>query len=109
MKSWKIKTAGFVAATALATLGVRAASVTVDQSGQHFSETSLTVKPGDTVVYANRDDVIYNISVIDQDDDADDLGLQKPGQVLSYRFTKLGRFKVRCSIHPSMRMTVNVR
>lgn len=86
----------------------RAASVSVDQSGQQFGQTALTVAKGDTVVFTNRDDVTHNISVVNDDDDATDLGLQKPGEALSYRFDERGKFKVRCSIHPSMRMKINV-
>lgn len=99
------------AAVALMALGVgvRAAGPTIDQSGQQFSEKSVALQPGDTVVFANHDDVTQNISVIDGDDDATDLGLQKPGQSLTYKFDKAGRFKIRCTIHPSMKMTVNVK
>jgi cytochrome c peroxidase len=89
--------------------GVRAADVTIEQSGQRFSENSLVLKSGDTVTFANRDDVTHNITVVDDDDDTADLGLQKPGQSLTYRFDKAGRFKVRCTIHPSVRMPVTVK
>jgi plastocyanin len=88
---------------------VRAASVTIDQSGQLFSEKSVALKSGDAVIFANKDDVSHNITVVDDDDDTADLGLQKPGQNLTYKFDKAGRFKVRCSIHPSMKMTVMVK
>jgi plastocyanin len=90
-------------------LAARAASVTIDQSGQVFSEKAAALKPGDAITFANRDDVTHNINVINDDDEATDLGLQKPGQSLTYKFDKAGRFKVRCSIHPSMKMTVNVK
>lgn len=89
--------------------GVQAAGVTIDQSGQLFSEKSLSLQPGDTVTFANKDDVSHNITVVDDDDDTADLGLQKPGQNLTYKFDKAGRFKVRCSIHPSMKMAVTVK
>ena len=88
---------------------VHAASVSIDQSGQQFSEKSLSVATGDSIVFNNRDDVTHNINVINADDDAADLGLQKPGQSLTYKFDKAGRFKIRCSIHPSMKMTVSVK
>jgi plastocyanin len=99
------------AVAALVALGsaVRAASMTIEQSGQTFSEKSVTLKTGDALVFTNHDDVTHNVNVIDDDDDATDLGLQKPGQNLTYKFDKAGRFKVRCSIHPSMKMSVNVQ
>ncbi len=89
--------------------GARAGNMTVEQSGQHFSETSVAVTPGDAIVFTNHDDVTHNISVTGSDDDATDLGLQKPGQSLSYKFDRAGRFKIRCSIHPGMKMTVSVK
>jgi len=90
-------------------MAVRAGNLTVDQSGQQFSEKSVSLKPQDTLTFANHDDVTHNVSIVDDDDEAVDLGLQKPGQSLSHLFDKAGRFKVRCSIHPSMKMTVNVK
>jgi plastocyanin len=103
---------GTVIATTAAVMafgaGVRAASMTIEQSGQLFSEKSVTLKPGDTLTFANHDDVTHNINVINSDDDATDLGLQKPGETLKYKFDKTGRFKIRCSIHPSMKMSANV-
>ena len=89
--------------------GVRAAGVIIDQSGQQFSEKSAALKPGEAIIFSNKDDVSHNITVVNDDDDSTDLGLQKPGQNLSYTFDKAGRFKIRCSIHPSMKMTVTVK
>ena len=88
---------------------VHASTTTIEQSGQQFSEKTATLSVGDSITYANHDDVTHNINVINDDDDATDLGLQKPGETLTYKFDKAGRFKVRCSIHPSMKMTVNVK
>ena len=90
-------------------VGVRAATTTIDQTGQQFSEKSVTVSSGDSITFANHDDVAHNVTVINEDDDAADLGLQKPGETLIYKFDKSGRFKVRCSIHPGMKLTVDVK
>jgi plastocyanin len=100
---------GVVGALVLAGFAVHAANTTVDQSGQQFSEKSVTLSTGETLTFANHDDVTHNVSVVNDDDDATDLGLQKPGQSLTYKFDKAGRFKIRCSIHPSMKMAVNVK
>jgi plastocyanin len=89
--------------------GARASPITIDQSGQQFSERSVTLKLGEALNFANKDDVSHNITVVNDDDDSADLGLQKPGETLSYKFDKAGRFKVRCSIHPSMKMVVTVK
>jgi plastocyanin len=97
-----------VALTALA-VGVRAATTTIDQTGGQFSEKSVSVSSGDSIVFTNHDDVAHNVTVVNEDDDAADLGLQKPGETLTYKFDKAGRFKIRCSIHPGMKLTVNVK
>jgi plastocyanin len=107
-----LKQFAIAAAAAAACLGaaaVHAAGLTIEQSGQQFSEKSVSVKTGDSVTFANHDDVTHNINVIDDDDDAADLGLQKPGQSLIYKFDKSGKFKIRCSIHPAMKMSVAVK
>lgn len=98
-----------LAALAATAVSVRAAGPTVDQSGQQFSEKSLTLKVSDTVTFINQDNVTHNVSIVDEDDDTTDLGLQKPGNTLVYKFDKAGRFKVRCSVHPGMKMSVTVK
>ena len=51
----------------------------------------------------------HNITVKSGDGDADDLGLQKPGNAVHYKFDTKGAYRVVCSIHPRMKMTVNVQ
>jgi plastocyanin len=96
-------------AFAVTGVAVHAGTQTIEQSGQQFSEKAVTIKPQDSLTFANHDDVTHNINVIDDDDNAVDLGLQKPGENLTHMFDKAGKFKVRCSIHPSMKMTVTVK
>ncbi len=86
-----------------------AATTTIDQVGQRFTQSALLVSNGETVWFLNFDDVVHNVSVFDQDDVAIDKGLQKPGETIKHLFDKNGRFKVRCSIHPRMKMMVTVR
>jgi cytochrome c peroxidase len=106
----RIQTIIAAAALSAISLAVRASAVvTIDQVGQQFSEKSVTLAAGDTMQFTNRDDVTHNINVVNDDDDDTDLGLQKPGQVLTYKFDKAGRFKIRCGIHPNMKMSVNVK
>jgi plastocyanin len=88
---------------------VRATSMTIEQAGQLFSEKSVSLSRGDSLTFQNHDDVTHNINVINDGDEATDLGLQKPGQNLVYKFDKAGKFKVRCSIHPSMKMVASVK
>lgn len=95
----------------LGALPALAADLSVSQKNKTFSVPSLSVQVGDTVHFKNFDDVTHNITVKGggSDDDTDDLGLQKPGVEVSHRFDAKGRYRVVCSIHPRMRMTVNVQ
>ncbi len=90
-------------------LPVAAADVHVDQVGQKFDPNTVSLKVGDTVHFKNGDDVTHNINVIDGDDNADDKGLQKPGQEITQKFDKAGSYMVKCAIHPKMKMSVEVK
>ena len=86
-----------------------AADVPVSQKNQTLSSLALTVHVGDKVMFENDDTVTHNITVKGSDGDADDLGLQKPGQKLGYKFETKGVYRVICSIHPRMKMTVTAQ
>ncbi len=88
-----------------------AADVGVVQKNQTFSSGMLAVHVGDTVRFENADTVTHNVTVkgAGDDDDTDDLGLQKPGASVVHKFTAHGSYRVICSIHPRMKMTVNVQ
>ena len=94
-----------------AMVGVHAAAtVTVSQHGLIFTKSSVALAHGDRIVFTNEDDVIHNIHIFGPGaDDSTDLGLQKPGATLTYRFDKAGAYMVRCSIHPSVKMAVTVK
>ena len=83
-----------------------AADLSVSQSNQTFSSSVLTLKVGDKLSFHNGDTVTHNITVKSGSGDADDLGLQKPGGVVSYKFETKGAYRVVCSIHPRMKMMV---
>lgn len=87
-----------------------AAETSIVQAGQTFSETDIAIKTGDHVKFLNQDDVKHNILVQagDDDDDAKDMGLQAPGQIIDVPFDKAGKFLVRCHIHPGMKLNVTV-
>ena len=90
-------------------LGWAAGEKLVEQVGSRFPAASMAVAKGDKVVFANGDDINHNITIIDDDDNTRDLGMQRPGQRLDYLFDRQGRFTVRCSVHPRMKMTINVQ
>jgi plastocyanin len=83
--------------------------VSVGQNGQKFTRSAASLAKGDRVVFTNEDDVIHNIHIFGPGDYDKDLGLQKPGATLNYTFDKSGDYRVRCNIHPSMRMAVTVK
>ena len=86
-----------------------AAEMTVIQSHTTFDMDSATINAGDTIIFANKDDVTHNINVTSSSGDNDDKGLQKPGQDIKAVFPRSGEYKVHCAIHPKMKMTVTVR
>ena len=86
-----------------------AATITIAQHGLLLSKTSAELAKGDRIIFTNEDDVIHNIHIFGPGDYEKDLGLQKPGATLSYTFDKVGQVRVRCNIHPSVKMTVTVK
>lgn len=86
----------------------KAADVNITQANQQFSEDSIKIKAGDTVLFKNADTVTHNIQVVNSDGDAEDKGLQKPNETIKQTFAKPGDYKVRCGIHPSMKLKVSV-
>jgi cytochrome c peroxidase len=96
---------GFVVAVPAAT------TIKVVQHGLALNPDSATIARGDRMIFTNDDDVIHNIHIFGPggEDDSEDLGLQKPGKTLSYKFDKVGAYRVRCNIHPSVKMSVQVK
>ena len=86
-----------------------AATYTIDQVGSRFSERSLNLNIGDVVKFLNHDDVRHNIGLIDADGNRRDLGFQEFNQELDLKVDQSGRFTVRCSIHPKMKMLLIIQ
>ena len=86
-----------------------AADTVVAQSHTTFDVDAVSVKAGDTITFSNKDDVTHNIQVFNSADDVEDRGLQKPGEDIKVRFDKPGEYKIRCAIHPRMKMKVTVQ
>src|ERR1035438_5059569 len=86
-------------AVGVAAFPALAADLTVMQKNLAFSTNALSVHVGDLVRFDNTDTVTHNVTVIGPgaDGDSEDLGLQKPGAPLSYRFAAKGSYKVVCS------------
>jgi plastocyanin len=71
-----------------------------------FSPTPLTVSPGTTVTWLNRDDMIHSIVV-------PALGLRSQpldtDETFAYRFDKAGTYDYVCGLHPFMHGQIIVR
>jgi len=84
-----------------------AATLSVEQRGRSFGVSELTVKVGDTVTFINND--IYGHNVYSATEGAEfDIGLQEPGETLDVTFDEAVIAKIRCRIHPRMRLQITV-
>jgi cytochrome c peroxidase len=80
----------------------------VSQRNRHFHPDHLTVAVGTTVRVMNDDQVTHHL-YIDSPDMPFDSGEQSVGMTIDLHFDKAGRFLVRCAIHPTMRLDVDVK
>ncbi len=111
MKSCKSRAlatvAGFLGVVAVgAVSAIASTSHVVSQADKAFSTKKLTVAAGDSVSFVNDDKVKHNIVIKKMDVSS---GIQKPGEKVDVLFDKNGKFKVRCGIHPKMKVTVLVK
>ncbi len=96
-------TSAFLAGVAVA----GAADHTIRQKGKVFSESEITVKRGDELLFLNDDNIAHNVLSITAGNRFD-LGLLNPGELRPVKFDSVGDVKVVCAIHPTMKMTVKV-
>jgi plastocyanin len=96
-------TSAFLAGVAVA----GAADHTIRQKGKVFSESEITVKRGDELLFLNDDNIAHNVLSITAGNRFD-LGLLNPGELRPVKFDSVGDVKVICAIHPTMKMTVKV-
>jgi plastocyanin len=86
-------------------VSAQAADLKVVQKGRAFRPAEITIAPGQTLTFTNEDSFIHQIYV----DGLFDSNEKAPGENLNETFPSAGTFQVRCHIHPTMRMTVQVR
>ncbi len=84
-----------------------AADHVVEQKDKKFAKTALKVKVGDTVTFKNMDSFNHNIFSL-SDAKSFDLGSYPQGQARAVTMDKPGKVEVECSIHPDMKMDVEV-
>jgi len=84
--------------------GPAASSVTVTMQNLAFNPAQVDVATGGTVTFVNNDTVQHNVA-----GDSWSSGPLDPGKSFTQTFSTAGAIPVRCLIHPSMTMTVNVK
>lgn len=87
---------------------ISGADRTILQKDRAFSESEITIRPGDKVVFKNGDEFTHNVFSVTPGMEFD-LRRQAPGASSSVPFEKEGTAEVRCSIHPKMKLLVHVR
>jgi plastocyanin len=100
---------GILVATNLLVLAspVLADEYRIIQKNRKFSEKKLTIKAGDTITFVNGDKISHNIYSKSKIN-VFNIGVQRAGKSHSVTFSGLGKVKVRCAIHPRMKLTVIV-
>lgn len=83
-----------------------AATVPVTIDNYAFSPKTVTVHPGDTILWTNKDAVAHTVTALGG---AFDSGAIDPGKTYRFAFTKAGIYAYRCAVHPEMRATVMVK
>ena len=84
-----------------------AAEHVVLQKNKLFSVAEITIKPGDTIVFKNDDEVAHNVFSAAKDFPFN-LKMQSPGTSSSISFEREGKFEIRCVMHPGMKLMVEV-
>jgi len=80
----------------------------VTQKFISFNPTELKIKPGDTVIWTNKetDDTTHSV-VQGNGDDIDSPDIQ-PGEQFTWKFDFPGEWDIICRYHPAMFLTINV-
>jgi plastocyanin len=105
----KLRTGILLFATGLSIASaVQAAEFEVIQKDKKFNQKSLAVKVGDAISFKNEDPFVHNIFSL-SDTKTFDLGSYPQGQSKKVSFDKPGTVEIECSIHPEMKMLVEVK
>jgi len=96
------------AAAALSAIAVvHAHQHVVSQKAKAFSAETITVRPGDEVVFKNEDDVTHNVF---SNSSGNSFNLtQGPGDTRSQVFKTEGTVEIRCAFHTKMKMSIVVK
>lgn len=84
--------------------GSGASAVSVSLKNMAFDPAVIDVAVGGTVTFTNNDSVDHTVTGASFDS-----GPLAPGATFSQTFATAGTFPIRCTIHPSMTASVNVK
>ena len=87
--------------------GVRAAGHEVEQKDKTFSVATLTIQPGDNIVFVNHDQITHNVFSTAKGNEFN-LRAQAPGTSAAVTLAAEGTVEIRCAFHPKMRLVVTV-
>src|SRR5215212_5855168 len=79
---------------------------TVSIEGMQFQPAKLTVKPGDSIVWVNKDLFPHTVTAKAGVFDSRQI---EPGKSWTYRSVKKGVFTYVCSLHPTMQAQLQVK
>lgn len=103
----KVFSLAFTLALIGVTFAAAAAERSISQKGRAFSESDVTIKKGDKLLFVNDDSVTHNIMSNSPGNEFNS-GAMAPGVSTPITFNDEGQIMVICAIHPRMKMTVNV-
>ena len=84
----------------------RPATYSVAIEGTRFEPETLTVRPGDTVVWVNKDPFPHTATALTGSFDSKSIAPNKSWQ---YTPRKTGVFPYLCTLHPTMKATLRVQ
>lgn len=85
-----------------------AADHKIEQKDRRFSQSQIEIHVGDQLTFTNSDEVTHNVYSSTPGLEFE-IKRQAPGGSSTVPFNKEGVVEVRCSIHPSMKLTVKVQ
>ena len=93
---------------AVAASPATAAEHVITQQGKAFSQTEITIAPGDTLVFKNEDPVNHSV-FSDTKGMEFNVRAQAPGTSTPVTLATEGTAEVKCAFHPTMKLRVLVK
>lgn len=97
-----------IIAISLISINAMAADHQILQKDREFSESEITISVGDTVTFVNKDDVVHNV-FSRSPENSFEIKRQEPGTSETITFSKPGKVKAKCALHPQMVVNIEVK